>query len=73
MAKENERKDRIDEREELERRVQDGSGRDPTARRGAAEEGVTISDADVGEDQIKAKREGDKPLMDKGYQGKGED
>ena len=37
----------------LERRADDESGRDPSARRGAIEEGGSISDADVGEDKLK--------------------
>lgn len=49
------REDLVSEREraELERRMMDH--RDPTARRGEIETGGTISDADVGEDQIHAK------------------
>ena len=41
------------ERAELERRMMDH--RDPSARRGDIETGGSISDADVGEDQIDAK------------------
>ncbi len=53
-----------DEREKLERQAQDETGRDPTARRGEAEEGVTISDEDVGKDRIMKKSAGSKPLSD---------
>jgi hypothetical protein len=59
--------------EALERRAADDTGRDPTARRGEADAGKTISDADVGKDQILAKGPGDKPLMDKDEQKEGED
>ena len=44
--------------------MEDESGRDPTARRGEAEEGVTISDKDVGKDRIMKKGPGNKPLSD---------
>jgi hypothetical protein len=48
---------------ELEQRMMDGEGRDPTARRGELEEGGFVSDADVGEDQIFA-RDVEHPLRD---------
>jgi hypothetical protein len=50
---EQERREPNEDARELERRGSDESGRDPSARRGAIEEGGSISDADVGEDKLK--------------------
>lgn len=49
------RRDPTNEERELEQRLRDDSGRDPTARRGEIEEGGSISDADVGKDEIEQK------------------
>lgn len=52
------KRDPTEEEMNLEQRANDGSGRDPTARRGEIEEGGSISDADTGEDEIKRKAVG---------------
>lgn len=71
---------------ELERRAADEPGRDPTARRGEIEEGGSLSDEDVGKDEIQRKAVGgyggdtgesvrsgtQKPLTDNSQQKRGE-
>jgi hypothetical protein len=47
-----------DAEQALEQRASDESGRDPTARRGEIEEGGSLSDAEVGEDEIEKKAVG---------------